>query len=158
MRKGWNGDRDLALWVAAHPEQAANWALFRLGLAGQPPEKFPEVSNTQILNPISGKGVHAGKTEIRSAGSLPSQLVDPFSEWMKMRGLWTAMVLYRSDEDFKFFVIEPADIAVDQLEGIRADLAALSLWGGVRLDIQASLQCASILIRRSDAGRTARSR
>lgn len=151
MRKGWNGDRDIASWVAAQPEQAANWALFRLGLGAQPSERFPDVSNTQILNPISGKGVHAGKTEIRSAGSLPSQLVDPFSEWMKVRGLWAAMVLYRSDDDFKFFVIEPADIAVDQLEGIRAELEALSLWGGVRLDIQAALQCTGILIRRSDA-------
>jgi hypothetical protein len=151
MRKGWNGDRDLALWIAAHPEQAANWALFRLGLAGQPLEKFAEVSNTQILNPISGKGVHAGRTEIRSAGSLPGQLVDPFSEWMKIRGLWSAMVLYRSDEDFKFFVIEPADIAADELEAIQAELGSLPLWGGVRLDIQATLHCARILILRSDA-------
>ena len=80
MRKGWNGDRDIALWVKDHPEQAANWVVFRLGLGAQPSEKFPEVSNTQILNPISGKGVHAGKTELRSASSLPSQLIDSFSE------------------------------------------------------------------------------
>ena len=151
MRKGWNGDRDLANWVQTHPEQAVNWVLFRLDLGGQLPENRPDVSNTQILNPISGKGVHAGKTEIRSAGSISGQLLDAFSEWMKMRGLWTAMLLYRSDDDFKFFVIEPADIAVDELEGIRVDLQRLNLWGGVRLDIYSALHCTRILIQRSDA-------
>jgi len=151
MRKGWNGDRDVAKWVEAHPAQAINWLLFRAGLRTQPSEKFPEISNTQILNPISGKGVHAGKTELRSASSLPSQLIDSFSEWMKMRGLWTAMLLYRSDEDFKFFVIEPTDIAVDELEGLRTDLQSLPLYGGVQLDIKAALHCTRILIQRSDA-------
>jgi hypothetical protein len=151
MRKGWNGDRDLAKWVEAHPEQAANWVRFRLGLGGPPPEKFPDISNTQILNPISGKGVHAGKTEIRSAGSLPGQLVDSFSEWMKMRGLWRAALLYRSDDDFKFFVIEPADIAVDEIEKLRGALQGENLWGGVQLDIYAALQCTRILILQSDA-------
>lgn len=151
MRKGWNGDRDLANWIGSDPDQATNWVLFRLGLCEGPVESVPEVSNTQILNPISGKGIHAAKTEIRSAGSIPSQLVDAFSEWMKLRGLWTAMLLYRSDDDFKFFVIEPADITIDQIEGIRAELQALSLWGGVKLDIYATLKCARLLIQRSDA-------
>ncbi len=151
MRKGWNGDRDIAKWVEAHPELAKNWLLFRLGLGAQPPEEFPDVSNTQILNPISGKGVHSAKTEIRSAGSLPGQLVDSFSEWMKMRGLWRAALLYRSDDDFKFFVIEPTDIALDELEGLRVALQQENLWGGVQLDIKAALQCTRILIQRSDA-------
>jgi hypothetical protein len=151
MRKGWNGDRDLAKWVEAHPADAVNWVMFRLGIGGSTPEDLPDISNTQILNPISGKGVHAAKTEIRSAGSIPDLLLDPFSEWMKLRGLWSAMLLYRSDDDFKFFVIEPGDIPVDQIEGIRAELSALNLWGGVRLDIQAALHCARILIVRSDA-------
>ena len=151
MRKGWNGDRDIAKWVETCPEQAVNWALFRLGLGANPVGSTPEVSNTQILNPISGKGVHAGKTEIRSAGSIPNQLVDSFSEWMKLRGLWAAMLLYRSDDDFKFFVIEPGDIAVDEIEGVRAELQRLNLWGGVRLDIYAILQSTRLLIQRSDA-------
>jgi hypothetical protein len=151
MRKGWNGDRDLAKWVRANPGEALDWVLFRLGAGGKVPEKLPDLSNTQILNPISGKGVHAGKTEIRSAGSIPDQLVDPFSEWMKLRGLWSAMLLYREGDDFKFFVIEPADIPVDHVGAIRAELQGLNLWGGIRLDIQAALHCASLLIRRSDA-------
>lgn len=151
MRKGWNGDRDLVKWIQAQPDLALSWTLDRLGLGGQPAKGTPEISNTQILNPISGKGVHAAKTEIRSAGSIPVQLVDTFSEWMKLRGLWTAMLLYRSDDDFKFFVIEPADIAVDEIEGIRAELQALNLWGGIKLDIQAALQCTRLLILRSDA-------
>jgi hypothetical protein len=151
MRKGWNGDRDLAKWVAAHPGEALDWLLFRLGAGGKLPEELPDISNTQILNPISGKGVHAGKTEIRSAGSIPDQLLDPFSEWMKLRGLWSAMLLYREGDDFKFFVIEPADISVDHIGAIRAELQGLNLWGGIRLDIQAALHCASLLILRSDA-------
>jgi len=151
MRKGWNGDRDLAIWVQAHPEVAANWVQFRLGVGALPADALLEISNTQILNPISGKGVHSGKTEIRSAGSIPGQLVDSFSEWMKMRGLWKAGLLYRSDDDFKFFVIEPSDIAVDELEALRAALQQENLWGGVQLDIKASLQCTRILIQRSDA-------
>lgn len=151
MRKGWNGDRDLAKWVEAHPEQALNWVLYRLGFDVEAVKDPPDLSNTQILNPISGKGVHAAKTEIRSAGSIPGHLVDAFSEWMKLRGLWTAMLLYRSDDDFKFFAIEPTDIAVDQVDGLRAELQSLNLWGGVRLDIYATLYCTRFLIQRSDA-------
>jgi hypothetical protein len=151
MRKGWNGDRDLARWIEGHSEQALKWALFQLGLADEQTKSAPELSNTQILNPISGKGVHAAKTEIRSAGSIPAQLVDSFSEWMKLRGLWAAMLLYRSEDDFKFFVIEPTDIAVDEIEAIRAELQALNLWGGVKLDVYAALHCTRLLIQRSDA-------
>lgn len=151
MRQTWNGDRILAKWVEAQPQQALNWALFRLRLSAGPLGPTPEVSNTQILNPISGKGVHGGKTEIRSAGSIPNRLVDSFSEWMKLRGLWAAMLLYKSNDDFKLFVIEPGDIAVDEIESVRSQLQALNLRGGVRLDIYAILQSTRLLIQRSDA-------
>lgn len=151
MRKGWNFDRDLAKWVEAHPLEAVNWIRFRLGLGGAPPNDIPDASNTQILNPISGKGVSAGKTEIRSAGSIPAHLIDAFAEWMKLRGLWDGMLMYRSDEDFKFFVIEPAEVPADQIREVRGELEKLNLWGGVRLDIQAALHCARLLILRSDA-------
>lgn len=150
MRKGWDSDRDLAKWVAEHRQDAASWVRFRVGLGGALPAELPEVSNTQILNPISGKGVSAGKTEIRSAGSISGSLIDPFSEWMKMRGLWDAMLLCRSEEDFKFLVIEPADVPSDCIRSVRADLAKLNLWGGVRLDISAALECAKLLIEHSD--------
>jgi len=151
MRKGWNADRDLAKWIVANPRVTVEWIRFVLGDAPQPPPNLPTVSNTQILNPISGKGVNASKTEIRSAGSIPGQLIDPFAEWMKLRGLWEAMLLYRSDEDFKFFVIEPGDIPYGHIPAIREALNRLNLWGGVRLDINATLQCLRILITRSDA-------
>ena len=77
--------------------------------------------------------------------------MDSFSEWMKMRGLWRAALLYRSDDDFKFFVIEPADNAVDEIERLRSALQAETLWCGVQLDIYAALQCTRILILQSDA-------
>lgn len=127
------------------------WVRFALGVEDKLPGDLPNISNTQMLNPISGKGVHAGKTKIRSAASIPGQLIDPFSEWMKLRGLWSAMLLYRNDDDFKFFVIEPADVAPDEVAAIREELEHLNLWGGVRLDIQAAFRCAGILIMRSDA-------
>jgi hypothetical protein len=155
MRKGWDSDRYLAKWVAAHPQDAANWIRFRVGRGGALPAEPPKMSNTQILNPISGKGVSAGKTEMRSAGSIPDSLIDPFSEWMKLRGLWDAMLLCRSDDDFKFFVIEPADISADGIGYIRAELAKLGLWRGVRLDISAALECAKLLILHSDVAQDA---
>jgi hypothetical protein len=119
-------------------------------LGGAAPERLPDISNTQILNPISGKGVSAAKTEIRSAGSIPGQLIDPFSEWMKLRGLWNGALLYRYEDDFKFFVIEPADMPADRIAEVRGSLKKLALWGGVRLDIFATLECARFLIGHSD--------
>jgi hypothetical protein len=151
MRKGWNADRDLAKWIVANPTSTAEWIRFMLGVADKKPGDLPAISNTQILNPISGKGVNSSKTEVRSAGSIPAHLVDPFAEWMKLRGSWDAMLLYRSGEDFKFFVIEPGDISYADLRAIRAEMNSLNLWGGVRLDINATLQCLKILIVDSDA-------
>jgi hypothetical protein len=151
MRKGWNADRDLAKWIAANSASVAQWIQSAIDVEAKPPTDLPGVSNTQILNPISGKGVNSSKTEIRSAGSLPGQLVDPFSEWMKIRGLWKAMLLCRSDDDFKFFVIEPGEIDFEDLGSVRSALDGMNLWGGVRLDINATLQCVKVLIGLSDA-------
>jgi len=98
MRKGWNGDRDVAKWVEAHPAQAIKLATVSPGLRTQPSEKFPR--KYQYSNPESnfGKGVHAERQS--SVRKLPSQSIDRLLlEWMKMRGLWTAMLLYRSDEE-----------------------------------------------------------
>jgi hypothetical protein len=155
MRKGWNADRDLSKWIHAHPEETHRWVRFALGVFNGTPDAVPEISNTQMLNPISGKGVHASKTEIRSSGSIPGHLVNPFSEWMKLRGLWSGMLLYRTDDDFKFFVLEPADVSPTEIDAVRTELQKMNLWGGVRLDIHAALHCTAILIRHSDAVQTA---
>ena len=149
MRKGWDSDRKLARWLTEDPDRARNWVASNLGLPHEPVDP-PEFSNTQILNPISGKGGNAPKTEFRLPGSLPRQLIDPFREWMKWRGLWTAMLLYRSGEDFKFFVIEPKDIRVEALSSLRTRLQQMNIWGGVRLDIEATFRCAQLLISNSD--------
>jgi hypothetical protein len=113
--------------------------------------QHPDISNTQLLNPISGKGISAPKTEWRSPGSIPGALIEPFAEWMKLRGLWAGMLLFRVDDDFKFFVIEPTAISPGALKIVRNELDGLRLWGGVKLDIEATLRCTEILIRRSDA-------
>jgi hypothetical protein len=150
MRKGWNGDRELAKWITSNPVETMAWVEFNLGVQPTPPRDQPSISNSQTLNPISGKGVHAPKTELRSPNALPTLLVDSFGEWMKLRGLWRGMFLYRSDDDFKFFVIEPSSISLDGLNVVKQDLDSLNLWGGVRLDIEAALRCAEVLILHSD--------
>ncbi len=148
MRKGWWADLHLAKWIAEDPDRALAWAIARL--SGENFDDEPTVSNSQILNPIGGKGVSAPKTESRSPGSVPNQLLDPFAEWMKIRGMWTAMLAYRSGDDFKFYVIEPRNIRVSELERVRNALRQLNLWGGVRLDIEATLRCTEVLIRHSE--------
>lgn len=157
MRKGWNADRDFAKWVKSHPAQFMRWVQFSLGAVAEAPNESPTFTNSQVLNPIAGKGVSAPKAALRSPGSVPGELVDPFKEWMKLRGLWRAMLPYRVDDDFKFFVLEPADIAVDGIALIKEKLAGLNLWGDVRLDIEATLRCAELLIGHSEVGQSAES-
>lgn len=152
MRKGWDGDRDLAAWLHDHAGEVLGWIRENLEGRSRSSER-PGMSNTQILNPISGKGISASKTEWRAPGSIPSALIDPFAEWMKLRGLWAGMLPFRTDEDFKFFVIEPAMITPGGLRTVRDSMDALNLWGGVRLDIESTFRCVEILIQHSDVVR-----
>jgi hypothetical protein len=149
MRKGWSGDSDLAIWLRDHPTDALEWIRESMGETAQVGAR-PKISNTQILNPISGKGINSPKTEWRTPGSISAALIDPFSEWMKIRGLWAGMLLFRTDDDFKFFAIEPALITVGGLRTVRDALDGFNLWGGVRLDIEATLRCVEVLIKYSD--------
>lgn len=148
MRKGWWADLELAKWVVEDHDRARAWAERRLSGNSFPGE--PRITNSQILNPIGGKGVSAPKTKSRSAASVPKELMDPFAEWMKMRGMWTAMLAYRNGDDFKFYVIEPRDIRLSALKPVRDRLRRRNLWRGIRLDIEATLRCAEVLIRRSE--------
>ena len=155
MRKGWNSDRDLAKWIDSEPAGLMPWIRRSLGVvdevvsaAGSPPR--PDISSTQIMNPIAGKGINAPKTNWRAPNSPPDALINPFAEWMKMRGLWIAMLPYRSDDDFKFFVIEPRDIRLSGLRKLREEMDKLQLWGGIRLDIESTLRLTELLIRHSD--------
>lgn len=153
MRKGWDGDRALAKWLHDNPNETLLWIRGRLGLT-KGPSGEPAMSNTQVLNPISGKGVSASKTEWRSPSSIPSSLIDPFAEWMKLRGLWAGMLLFRTDDDFKFYVLEPGSITLGGLKTVKNAMEGLNLWGGVRLDIEAALRCVELLIFYSDVLQT----
>jgi hypothetical protein len=156
MRKGWSSDRDIAKWVEGDSPEVMPFVWSSLGVDGHKRPKAPDVSSTQMLNPIAGKGIHASKTNWKSPGSLPDVLIDPFAEWMKLRGMWLAMLPYRSGDDFKFFVIEPIDIAVGALGKLRLALADIGLYGvagGIRLDIEATLRLTELLIRHSDVYR-----
>jgi hypothetical protein len=150
MRKGWNGDRELALWLAEDPSRALSWVQAELN--GDPAAiTTPEISNSQIFNPIGGKGVHKPKTSHSAPNSLPDTLIRPFAEWMKFRGLWAGMLLHRSGDDFKFFVIEPADISLKELGVVHRRLQQANIWGVVKLDIWATFECLRTLLMQSEA-------
>lgn len=147
MRKGWMSDKALFSWIADHPDECLQ--IVKERVQGRPAELKTEWSNSQILNPSTGKGVHASKTIAKSAGGF--NLVDTFDEWMKLRGLWAAMLGFRSGEDFKFFVIDPGDISSEHIEKLRIELRNVGMWGVVRLDIEAVLRLLQILMLRSEA-------
>jgi hypothetical protein len=149
LRMGWESDKKLYRWIEEHPEDALLWAKESL-LGGGPAHPPIELSGSQFFSPASGKGVHATKTVSKSPGSLNKALIDPFSEWMKYRGAFSSMLAYRHGQDFKLFVIEPGDISINALRGLRYELMNLNLWGGMRLDIQIILRLAEHLILKSD--------
>jgi hypothetical protein len=151
MRKGWSSDKDVYLWVIQNPEKTLKWAQSALRPLEQSeqPER-PEISNSQFFNPSSGKGLHATKSIYKSPGAINSEVVEPFAEWMKFRGASAAMLPYRNGDDFKLFVIEPAEIGPKALSILREKLLDMRLWGGIRLDIEAALRLAEELIMHSD--------
>jgi hypothetical protein len=150
MRRGWSADKQLYRWIKEGPEKATQWAAYNLGFMEEKPQEAPEVTNSQVFNPIAGKGVHRSKPNSTSPGSISGEIIDPFAEWMKIRGAYRAMLPYRVGKDFKVFVVEPADIRLADLEQLRNALQDLNLWGGVRLDIEATLRLTELLIRHSD--------
>ena len=151
MRKGWSSDKDVYQWVIQNPEKTLKWVQSELKPLGRIEQlEHPEVSNSQFFNPASGKGVHAAKTNYKSPGAISSEVVEPFAEWMKYRGAYNAMLPYRNGYDFKLFAIEPSEIGPKALSDIRKELLDLNLWGGIRLDIEASLRLAELLIMHSD--------
>lgn len=149
MRKGWDGDRQLYRWLTEDPARTLAWTKYKLEVGSERVDG-PKWSNTQFLNPITGKGIHATKTIAKSAGAINAELTDPFDDWMKLRGCFTAMLAYREGDDFKLFVVEPADITHTAIERIVSDVRAMNLWGGVKLDILAVLRGTETLIEYSD--------
>lgn len=150
MRKGWSSDKDIYQWVIKNPADALKWVLSELGLKQSEGINPTEVSNSQFFNPASGKGIHSSKTRYKSPGAISDEVVGPFAEWMKYRGAYNAMLPYRNGDDFKLFVIEPAEIGPTALSILRESLLDLNLWGGIRLDIEAVLRLAENLIMHSD--------
>lgn len=152
MRKGWSSDKDTYQWVYQNPNDALKCAQIKLSCLERHDQiEMPDVSNSQFFNPASGKGIHAAKTIYKSPGSINNEVVEPFAEWMKFRGAYNAMLPYRNGADFKIFVIEPREIAPRALAILRKSLMDLRLWGGIKLDIEATLFLAGELIRHSDA-------
>ncbi|HLI47383.1 MAG TPA: hypothetical protein VKV18_01660 [Chthonomonas sp.] len=151
MRKGWKSDKELAKWISQDRQRALEWVKVNLKIPGASvPNELPKITNSQMLNPISGKGIHVAKTQWKAPAAINETLIDGFAEWMKLRGLFRAMLPFRNRNDFKFFVIEPADISIADLESVRAELSNMNLWGGIRLDIHATLRCAEVLIMHLD--------
>ncbi|HEV2499334.1 MAG TPA: hypothetical protein VGY31_07150 [Terriglobia bacterium] len=149
MRKGWDGDRQLYRWLTEDRERALRWIKYKLGVDA-PQVEEPKWSNTQFLNPVTGKGVHSPKTIARAANAINAVLTDPFEDWLKLRAIFKAMLAYRNGDDFKFFVLEPAQASPAMLAEITSVLRKLDFWGGVKLDIEAVLECTRMLINHSD--------
>ncbi len=149
MRKGWEGDRQLYRWLMEDRPRALRWTKHKLGLDASA-IRNPKWSNTQFLNPITGKGVHSPKTVARAANAINKALSDPFEDWLKLRAAFIAMLAYREGDNFKLFVLEPAQAKPTAIAEIATELRRLNLWGGVRLDIDAVLRCTGELIRHSD--------
>jgi hypothetical protein len=149
MRKGWSSDKDIYRFITQSPADSIKWITAEL-LKGAEFAAPIAVSNSQFFNPASGKGVHTTKTQYKSPSAISDQVVEPFAEWMKYRGAYKAMLTYRTDDDFKLFVIEPANISPRGIAVLRNDLMKLNLWGGIKLDIEASLRLAEALIMHSD--------
>jgi len=146
MRKGWSSDQSLYRWIMDN--QSACLTAVRERMEGKEASIGSEWSNSQLLNPSTGKGIHAAKTVAKSASGF--NLTETFDEWMKLRGIWNAMLGFRSGDDFKIFVISPGSIRVDHLEHLRIELRNCGMWGIVRLDIEAILRLLQLVMLHSE--------
>lgn len=163
MRMGWNGDRNLYRWLMEDRVRTLHWVKHKLGV-NVSRNSDPKWSNTQFLNPITGKGVHSPKTVARPASEINAAIRAPFEDWLKLRAVFIAMLAYRDKKGFKLFVLEPAQASPTVLAAITTELRNLNLWAscgivhrgkkvpwaGVKLDIHTVLRCTSQLIRHSD--------
>lgn len=148
-KNGWKSDRVVYKWIVQNSDKALTWIRSEV-LKSQTFASPIEVNNSQFFNPASGKGIHAGKTRYKSPGAISNEVVEPFTEWMKYRGAYNAMLPFRNGDDFKIFVIEPSEIGPKALSTLRRRLLDLNLWGGIRLDIEAALRLTEELIMHSD--------
>lgn len=146
MRSSWTSDLALYHWIYENP--SACLATIRARINGDDQKFDAKWSNSQLLNPSTGKGIHASKTIAKGAGSFT--LTDTFDEWMKVRGLWASMLGFRSGGDFKFFAIIPGRITLGHLTKLRNELRDLGMWGIVRLDIEAMLRLLQSLMLHSE--------
>jgi len=152
MRKGWSSDKQLYRWIMDNQDSAKAQAAKLLGLdIDVATGDFPAISNSQVFNPIAGKGVHRPKPDSTSPGAINKAMIESDDEWLKIRGAYKAMLPYRAGDDFKVFVIEPGDISIDEIGRLRSEMLALSLYGSLRLDIDASLRLLQVLIMNSNA-------
>jgi len=146
MRSSWSSDLALYHWIYENP--SACLTAIRARINGDNQKFDAKWSNSQLLNPSTGKGIHASKTIAKGAGSFT--LTDTFEEWMKVRGLWASMLGFRSGGDFKFFAISPGRITLGHLTKLRNELRDLGMWGIVRLDIEAMLRLLQSLMLHSE--------
>lgn len=149
MRKGWSSDKQLYRWIIDNQNIVKKQVMAILGVGGCM-DGFIEISNSQVFNPIAGKGVHRPKPDSTSPSSISKAVISNIDEWLKLRGSFNAMLPYRSDDDFKVFVIEPGDINLSAVKKLRLGLLSIPIYGGIRLDIDATLRLIEILIMHSD--------
>ena len=145
----WNSDRTLFRWLTDEPKKALELA--KSHLLKSKSKSGIKFANGQLLNPCSGKGTHASKSVASGPREIAHVLTEPFVEWMKLRGLYRALLAYRVNDGIKCFVIEPGEISEEHVAILRSELRALELWGNITLDIQSVLRLTAILVEHSKA-------
>ncbi|AEG16476.1 hypothetical protein Desku_2975 [Desulfofundulus kuznetsovii DSM 6115] len=150
LRMGSNGYNSLLLILLEREDIAEIVAKRIKKISNQDLEKGLSAANLQLFSPISGKGVHRSKPDGVGLGGLSDQVVDWFDEWMKYRAMHIAMSSYRVGEDTKILVMAPGEINISALKLVREELLKQSLWGSLRLEINAVLGIAEILIVNSE--------
>lgn len=150
MRRGWESDKYLAKWLAHEPATAREAALQILRGNLAPPPTFPTLSASQMLTPVSGKGVHRSKPDSTKPDSISSELVNPLEVWMRLRGMFITLIPFRADDDFRVYCLVPGRMNVASLHRLHVELLKKELWGSLRLDIYALLELLRMLITNSD--------
>lgn len=150
MRKGWNGDRDLAFWLAHNPEIARAAAARVFHGSFESPDGFIKLSASQMLVPTSGKGVHRPKPDSTAPSAISNALVNPVETWMRLRGLFLSLLSYRAGDDFRIYCLVPGKITLASLRMLHGHMLGKELWGSLRLDIVALLELLRCLVQHSD--------
>lgn len=110
-------------------------------------ERKASVTAVQVINPTTGKGSNAPKSDRLNSGGVDSFWL---LELLKFKGFMLGAMPYvlRGSKDRKTYVIQPATIALGTLERIMDDFRAIC-WSStaIKLDIVAALRLTQVFVK-----------